>query len=544
MARGIETAEQARAFLDPKFRELHEPETLTNATGAAERLLEAARLRRPIAIYGDYDVDGVTGAAILWHALRLLDADVRTYVPSRFEEGYGVNAEALEKLAAEGVAVVVTVDCGVTAVAEARRARELGLELIITDHHQPKAELPDALLVHPSVPRPSANPDLSGAGVALKVAWALARLACGQPRVDERFREFLLDATALAALGLVADLVPLTGENRILATYGLRQLPHVQNPGLRALLEVSGLAGARRYDEYHVGFVLGPRLNAIGRMGHAIEAVELLTTADQARARELATRFDQLNRQRQDVEKRIYHDAVEQVIQRGMHRAGCHGIVLASRDWHLGVVGIVASRLVERFGRPTILIALDEHGCGQGSGRSVPHFPLHEVLAECAAALESFGGHAMAAGVRLREAQVPQFTELFQRQAARRLTPADLQPRLTLDAQIELGRLTTGLVEDIRRLAPFSIGNPRPRLATAPVELVEPPRTVGRSGSHLAFVVRDGQAVRRAIAFGRGSLAGWLAEQRRVRLAFEPMINEWNGRRRVELRVLDLQAAE
>ncbi len=489
-------------------------------------------------------MDGITGVAILWHALRLLEADVRTYVPSRFEEGYGLNREALEKLAADGAAVVITVDCGVTAVREARRARELGVELIITDHHQPRDELPDALLVHPSVPQVSANPDLSGSGVALKVAWALARLACGQPRVDERFRDFLMDATALAALGLVADLVPLTGENRILATYGLRQLPHVANPGLRALIEVSGLAGERRYDDYHVGFVLGPRLNAIGRMGHAIEAVELLTTADAARARELAARLERLNRERQNVEKRISAEAARQVVERGMHRAGCHGIVLASRQWHLGVVGIVASRLVERFGRPTILIALDEHGAGQGSGRSVPHFPLHEVLAECSEALESFGGHAMAAGVRLHESQVPRFTELFQQQAARRLTPADLKPRLRLDAEIELARLTTELVEGIRRLAPFSIGNPRPKLATAPVELVEPPRAVGRNGSHLAFVVRDGRTVRRAIAFGRGSLAGWLAEQRRVRLAFEPMINEFNGRRRVELRVLDFKAAE
>ncbi len=543
-SRGLDSPEKAEAFLNPCFRDLHDPDTLPNATAAARRLLDAARQKRPIVIYGDYDVDGVTGVAILWHALRMLDADVEAYIPSRFDEGYGVNSEALQALAGRGARLVVTVDCGITAVGPAARARALGIELIITDHHQPRDTLPDALIVHPTALGMSSNPNLSGAGVAMKVAWALARLACGRSRVDDRFRAYLMDATALAALGLVADLVPLTGENRVLATFGLRQLPHVRNPGLRALIEVSGLAGQKRYDEYHVGFMLAPRLNAIGRMGHAIDAVELLTTAEGSRARELAAKLDRLNRQRQDLEKRIYTQAAEMVIQRQMHRAGCHGIVLASDQWHVGIVGIVASRIVERFGRPAVLIALDDDGSGQGSGRSVPHFPLHQVLAECSDVLESYGGHAMAAGVRIRREQVPAFTQRFQQQAARRLRPADLAPRLRLDAEIELARLSTELVDTIQRMAPFSIDNPRPRLTTPPVELVEPPRTVGRNAAHLALTLRQGDAVRRAIAFGRGAWACWLTEQRKLRIAFEPMINEWNGRRRVELRILDIQPLE
>lgn len=536
--RGV--SENIADFMRPPFAGLHPPDRLAGATAAAQRLALAVRAGRCIVIYGDYDVDGVTATAILWHGLRLAGANVRCYVPSRFEEGYGLNCEALEKIAAFGGQVVITVDCGITAVTEARRARELGLELIITDHHQPRAELPDAeVLVHPTACAPPCpNCDLSGAGVALKVAWAFAQEHSGARKVSDAFREHLLDATAFAALGLVADIVPLTAENRIIATHGLRQLCRTRNPGLRALIEVSGLANKAQVDDYDVGFLLAPRLNAVGRMGHAREAVELFTTADAARALEIAQALDRHNRERQGVERTIVKEAEELVLERGLHRDAFRGIVLASPAWHVGVIGIAAQRIVERFHRPTVLIALN-NGHGQGSGRSVKHFPLHEVLAACDRHLTGYGGHAMAAGVKLKHEQLEAFTSAFMAEAAQRLTPADLRAKLALDDEVELGQLTTQAVLPLQQLAPYGPGNARPKLATTVVELVDAPRVVGSKSNHLQMTVRQGSIHRKAIAFNCAAHADEFAERRRFRLAFEPLLSEWNGNQKVELKVVD-----
>lgn len=537
--RDISTAAQVGRFLSPDLGLLLPPEALPNAVSAGRRLAEAVRAGRRIVIYGDYDVDGITATSILWLALRLANANVSFYIPNRLEEGYGVNGEALRSIAAEGDALVITVDSGITAVAEARLARQLGLGLIITDHHEPGPTLPECdCVVHPTACGASENPDLSGAGVALKIAWAFAQEFCGTQRVSEQFRNFLLDATTFAALGLVADVVPLTGENRVIAAFGLKYLRRTQNPGLKALLQVSGLEGKSRYDDYDVGFNLAPRLNAVGRLGHARTAVELFTQADGARAAEIAAALDAQNRKRQELERTIAKQAEALVIERGFDRDGCHGIVLACEQWHAGVIGIVASRLVNRFCRPAVLIAL-ENGCGQGSARSVPHFPLHEVLACCGEHLLSHGGHAMAAGVRVAADRVDAFTEAFLAEAARRLTPKDLCPRLYLDDEVELTDLTIDVVDALQRMAPHGTGNPAPRLATGVVELAEPPRVVGKAGNHLQMMVRQGREHRKAIAFNRGDQAEQVNEVRRLRLAFEPIINEWNGRRSVELKVVD-----
>lgn len=541
LLRGVEKVSDVRPFLAPDFKALRPPEALPGAVAAAERLTAAVRARRRIVIYGDYDVDGITATAILWHGLKLAGADVSFYIPSRLDEGYGLNADALARIAADGAQLLITVDCGITAVAEARRARELGLELIITDHHERHPELPAAdCVVHPTACGDSPNPDLSGAGVALKIGWALAQRMSGAARVSSAFRDYLLDATAFAALGLIADVVPLTGENRIIASFGLRHLGHSANPGLRALIAVANLTGKKSYDDYDVGFLLAPRLNAIGRMGHARLAVELFTRADAARAGEIAATLDAENRRRQEVERQIVKEAEALVVERGLNRESCRGIVLASPAWHAGVIGIVASRLVERFHRPTMLIALED-GLGQGSGRSVRHFPLHEVLQCCADHLLSHGGHAMAAGVRLRAEQLDAFTAAFQAEAAKRLTPRDLQPRLQLDDAVALADLTADVVQTIQCMAPFGTGNQRPRLATTEVELVDQPRVVGQNGAHVQLTVRQGPTYRKAIAFGAGPQVAELAEQRRLRLAFEPIINEWNNQRKVELKIIDWQ---
>ncbi len=543
--RGVCDVREIRPFLAPEFRLLALPAALPGATAAAEVLAAAARRGDPIVIYGDYDVDGVTGTSILFNILRLAGANVDFYIPSRLDEGYGLNADAIEKLAAGGARIVVSVDCGITAVDEARRARELGLRLIITDHHEPHATLPDAdVIVHPTAcGGECSNPHLSGAGVALKLAWAFAQHVSGAERVAPAFRDCLLDSTALAALGLIADVVPLTGENRVIASFGLKHLRHAHNPGLRRLIESTGLAEkTRAIDDYDVGFVLAPRLNAIGRMGHAADAVELFTRADDAAAQRIASRLDEHNRRRQSVERDLLGDADARVRERGFDRDGCHAIVLAGDGWHPGVVGIVAARLVDRFHRPALLIALagDE---GQGSGRSIRHFPLHQALGACAEHLLSFGGHAMAAGLRIRADRVEPFTRAFLAEAGRRLTPADLTPRLRLDDEVRLEELRTDVVEHLERMAPFGVGNARPRFATTPVQLAEPPRVVGQTGAHLQFTVRQGNVHRKAIAFGMASQFDAISDARTMRLAFEPLINEWGGRRSVEMKVLDWKGA-
>lgn len=541
--RGVSTAADAHAFLKPDFRLLLAPDVVPGVTEAAQLLHAAVRDRQRVVVYGDYDVDGITGTTILWRALKLAGGNVHFYIPSRLEEGYGLNGEAIDQLHAEGTRVLVTVDCGITSVHEVARAREHGLTVIVTDHHQPQDTLPDAhVICHPTACGPSPNPHLCGAAVALKLAWAFAREACGAERVNDEWREFLLDAMALAALGLVADVVPMVGENRIIATHGLKHLVKTENPGLKALIDVAGLAAKRSYDDYDVGFMLAPRLNAVGRLGHARLAVEMFTRAGPEQARQIATTLDGQNRQRQTVEREILKQAEALVVERGYDRDGCRAIVLASEQWHAGVIGIVAARLVDRFHRPTILIALED-GVGQGSGRSIRHFPLHEVLQSCGEHLLSHGGHAMAAGLRIAAEHVDAFCAAFQAQAAKRLTAKDLCARLQLDDEVSLRELETGVVEALLRLAPFGPGNARVRLATTDVELAGPPRAVGKQGAHLQFSVRQGQDVRKAIAFGRGKEAEALAECRRLRLAFEPQINTWNDQRRVELLVKDWRPA-
>lgn len=539
LSRGVESASAAMAFLQPKFTQLNPPEDLPGAVKAADRILAAIEARKKIVIYGDYDVDGVTGTAILWHAIRLAGGEVSFYIPSRMDEGYGLNGDALRQLHGDGAQLVISVDCGITAVEEAQLANDLGLELIITDHHQPQATLPPVeTIVHPTAIGDSPNPDLCGAAVALKVAWALGQKCTGAGRVTKEWAEYLQDATAFAALGLIADVVPLTGENRVITTFGLKRLKQTNNYGLRALIDVSGLAEKGSYDDYDVGFKLAPRLNAVGRLGHARLAVELFTRAGHEQAQQIAETLDGQNRQRQSVEREIVKQAEAMVSELGFDRDGCRGIVLASSKWHAGVIGIVASRLVDRFHRPTVLIALEGEQ-GQGSGRSIRHFPLHEVLDACDEHLISHGGHAMAAGIKVTADRIDDFTEAFLNEAANRLTPQDLRPKLYLDDEVPLSLLQTDVVTTLNRLAPFGPGNPRVRLATQPVQLTGEPRAVGKGAAHLQFSVRDGNEIRKAIAFGRGRDIDQLTDHRELQLAFEPSINEWQGSRSVQLKVID-----
>ncbi|MFH0980565.1 MAG: single-stranded-DNA-specific exonuclease RecJ [Planctomycetota bacterium] len=542
--RGLTLDNDPKTFLDPQLKDLYPPELLPGVREAAGHLAAAVCKRRRILLYGDYDVDGITAVAILWHVLRIAGADVRFYVPHRIGEGYGLNADAIRSIAADGGDVVVTLDCGITACEVARLARELKLELIITDHHMPGVERPEALaLVHPALEPGYPNRELCGAGVAFKLAWALAQELSRNPRVNPEYREFLmLTALPLAALGTIADVVPLTGENRIIARHGLAALPAAPLAGLRALIESAGL-GQSAIDGYDVGFKLAPRLNAAGRMGHARLAVELLTRADESRAREIALYLEEHNRARQTQERKTTLEAFKMIERAGLDGDAHRAIVVAGEGWHVGVIGLVAARVVDRFGKPAIVIAL-ENGLGHGSGRSIERLHLCEALRACGEYLDEFGGHAMAAGLRISAERVGAFAEAFMTHANRALTAADLRPKLRVDAETTLDRLDLTTVATIDTLGPFGQGNPKPLLATDWLELAGEPRCVGKSGDHLQATFTQNGAVSKAIAFGHARLADLLKEHRRCRVAFEPIINEYNGRRSVELQVLDFKFPE
>jgi single-stranded-DNA-specific exonuclease len=493
-------------------------------------------------VYGDYDVDGISGTAILLQVLRLFGAQPDAYVPHRLEEGYGLNANALQQIAQVGTKVVITVDCGIASLAEADEARRLGMDLIITDHHEYRDSLPDAAVcIHPRLPGGDYPfGALSGAGVAFKLAWALAKRSCGSDKVTPRFREFLLDSIALATLGTIADVVPLLGENRILVRHGLSRIRQAPSAGMKALLHSAGVNGTVRAMD--VGFRLGPRLNAAGRLGCARLVVELLTTTSTQRATDLANFLEGQNQQRQQLERKMVAQAREML---DGHDAPA--IVLASADWHAGVLGIVASRLVDRFARPTLLIALpsandDGDGVAQGSGRSIPGFPLHEALKACDAHLISHGGHQMAAGFKVRPDEIASLRDAFTAYAARHFPDGPPPPCLTLDAETPLAALTLGMVQDLDRLEPYGSANSRPLLLAGSVHLVGEPRKMGGGERHLNFRVRQGQTTLRAVAFGMAERIDELTSAGgECSLAFTPKINEWQGRRTVELEVADFQ---
>jgi single-stranded-DNA-specific exonuclease len=561
--RGLRTPETAKHFLDAPLNDLQPPGAVPGAVEAAERIYQAVQQGKRICVYGDYDVDGITGTAILWQALCLLHATADYYLPHRLDEGYGLNAKALRTIAESGAAQVVTVDCGITGVAEAEEARRLGLELIVTDHHQPKDSLPDAsVIVHPHLAdRLSPSCDLSGAGVAFKVAWALCQRACGSEKVTPVFREFLLDGVALAALGLVADVVPLTGENRVFVRHGLARLGKKRSPGLEALLEVSGLASKAPLLADDISYKLAPRLNAAGRLGPARLVVELLTTASAERAMELARHLEVNNQQRQQLERRTLAQAKERVEAEGLAKAPA--LVLDSPEWHPGIIGIVAGRLADQFARPALLIATPSleprvqglesdpgpetrdsglHKVGHGSARSVPGLPLHETLQECSDLLIGHGGHAAAAGFRINPKLIDAFRERICAAVARRFDAGLPPPAHVIDAEIPLGSLTFDMVRDLDRLEPFGSDNRRPLFLSAGLQVVGSPALVGAGNRHLNFKIRQENTILRAIAFSLGERVEELMSQRgQCSLVFTPRLNEWNGSRRVELEVVDFQ---
>ncbi|HEY1785612.1 MAG TPA: single-stranded-DNA-specific exonuclease RecJ [Pirellulales bacterium] len=543
VCRGITDPDAVRSFLNPLLSNLHDPERLPGAGAAADCLLRAVTDGLKIVVYGDYDVDGMSGTALLVGCLKLLSADVSYYVPNRIEEGYGLNDAALRRLAERGFRVVVTVDCGIASVSEAALATELGLQLIITDHHTCGPVLPAAqAIVHPAVGTgdyPFAG--LCGAGVAFKLAWVLCQRANRSKRVSQPMRDFLLQALALVALGTVADVVPLIDENRALVRHGLESLKRQPLPGLAALMAVAGLTDKPRLSSEDIAFSIAPRLNAAGRLGQATLGVELLTTTSPERGKALAEYLHELNGSRESLERSVYLAARKQVDQ-DCDLAGDAALVLAGRGWHPGVIGIVAGRLAEKFHRPVVLIALDEMGIkpGVGSARGVAGFDLHAALSTCTDELLSHGGHAMAAGLKIDPDRVTAFRASFCKHAATALAAVERPDELRVDAEVPFSGLSLEALTQLDHLAPFGHGNPRPMLCTSGVTLVEPPRKIGAGGRHLSLRLAQHGMTLRAVAFGAADWDAPLGEAAgSIAVAFRPVINDFRGRRTVELQLCD-----
>ena len=541
--RGITEATDGNVFLRPKLTELIRPGRMPGIEAAVRRIQQAIDGKEQITVYGDYDVDGITGVSILWELLTMLGAEVDYYIPHRIEEGYGLNLDAVRSLAESGTRLLVTVDCGITACDAADLAEQLGVDLIVTDHHQPETNLPKAVtLVHPVLDESYPNQDSAGAMVAYKLAWAIADEFSQGPRLEPELRDFMLNATSLAAIGTVADVVDLRGENRILTSFGLQALPESKLCGLRALIATAGLTG-KGLDSYAIGFRLAPMLNAAGRMGHARLAVELMTSTSELRAMQIAEYLKNQNTQRQQCERKIVKQACEMVVERGYNHPDRRSIVLASEGWHTGVIGIVASRLVDKFYRPAIVINVSpgENGMAQGSARSIPGFCLLSAIKACSGHLNTFGGHEMAAGLTIEPGRIDEFTADFEAYASENLLEADVVAKLHIDALAPLQQFSREAVGQLELLGPFGQGNPKPIFATKGVRLASAPRRVGAKADHLQFAITDNTGSIRCVGFRMGHLEKKMLEKDCFDVAYEAQINHYNGNTNVEFIAVDVQ---
>ncbi|MBX3420346.1 MAG: single-stranded-DNA-specific exonuclease RecJ [Pirellulaceae bacterium] len=545
LRRGISEPQAAQEFLEAKLSGLRPPEELPGVPQAVEQIMRARDAGHEIVVHGDYDADGMTGTAILFRCLSLLGCKASYFLPNRMEEGYGLHADIVERFAAQGKRMIVTVDCGIASIEAADRARQLGVSVIITDHHRFGDRLPAAdAIVHPALPD-AGYPfvDLCGAGVAFKLAWALCQHHTGSPKVAQHLRDFLLQALGLAAIGTVADVVPLIDENRILVRNGLKMLATHPPLGVKKLKELSQLSSKLALDSEDIAFTLAPRLNAAGRLGQAQLGVELLVTQEEARAAALASYILELNETRNKLERSIHLAASKQLKQ-------VHSIqddpafVLTSPGWHPGVIGIVAAKLAEKYHRPVVLIAQDKLGTKPaiGSGRSPNGVNLHQALLQCRELLVSGGGHAAAAGLKINEGNLSTFRAAFLEAVAEQSSDVQHGAELEFDAEAALGQLDLSTMIQIEQLAPFGMSNSRPLFCATAVRMDQPPKPLGDSGKHLSMqLVQHGWKMR-AVAFGHAE--EWLPTLMQhtddlIDLAFRPVINEYRGFRKVELHLVD-----
>jgi single-stranded-DNA-specific exonuclease len=548
-ARGVLDPLEARGFLKPELSGLIDPLRFDGMKPAVDRLERAVRENEKIGIFGDYDVDGTSGTAILVKLLRLLGSAPTYRVPHRVNDGYGLNAGAVEAFAAEGVKLLVTIDCGTNDVEEVELARKLGLDVVVLDHHEPARSesadpgsawpgyrvAPANAIINPKMPGSGYGfTGICSAGISFKTAWALGERMGAKRR--EGFESFILDAMGLAALGTVADVCPLVGENRVIVKYGLDALRACRGKGMRALLELARV-DEKPLETFDISFKLAPRLNALGRIGTAMDCVELLTGEDEARIAEILKLTEKSNRGRKGIEDEMFQQACAQVESTA---PDAPALVVADERFHVGVVGIVAARLVEKYYRPSFVLAI-ENGTARGSARSIDGLALHEALTACAELLETHGGHAMAAGLSLKTSNLDAFRRKMERHAAKTLSPEHFLPRLDVDDEVPLAQLTKATVRELERLAPHGPGNPVPTLVAPRVKVAAEPKLMGKKSDHLSFYVKDAGPSLKAVGFGMGALFDPIRKARTVSLAFTPQINAWNGYENVELMVKDVK---
>jgi single-stranded-DNA-specific exonuclease len=540
VSRGHDTALKATDFLADALSGLPDPFLMKGMGGAVERLAAAIAIQESVTLYGDYDVDGVSSTALLSTFLGQVGLNARTYIPHRIDEGYGLNLAAIERLAAEGTKLLITLDCGITAHAEILRAGELGLDVVVVDHHAVPDTMPAAVAVlnplQPGCDYPTKW--LCAGGVTFNLCMALRKLLRERGAFSERAEPNLKQLLDFVALATVADVVPLTGANRILVTHGLKELSEARRPGIRALKDVAGIEG-QDVSASHVGFRLGPRINAAGRLDDASLGLQCLLAKDYESALPLARALDGANAERQLIEKSMLAQAIAQA-DAAVAR-GARGLVLASADWHPGIVGIVASRIVERHHRPTVMIALKD-GIGKGSARSIDRFHLHDALSACASRFLRFGGHKAAAGLTIAEEQLDAFREDFERLALERLGPEDLEAKCRVDAVVDPRELDEAAVSALRAMAPFGFGNPEPTLALLgqrATSRVLSNKVAGEPG-HLKLRLNGAPALD-VIGFRQAPLAA-LAEEP-VDLAFRVDVDEYRGERRLSLKVSALRSS-
>lgn len=537
LLRDVDDAREGKDFLEAKLSSLPDPDLLPDMTIACRRLGQALKSGERISVHGDYDVDGITGCALLVETLRNLGAEVTYHIPLRLKDGYGLSAEAVRASKAQGCQLLISVDCGISAHAEAELAAELGLELIITDHHQPPGNLPECLAV--INPHLSTNrfpwKDLSGVGVAFLLLIALRRSLREDGFFKDRSEPDLRQGLDLVAMGTVADIVPLGGVNRILVRSGLKLLEKGQRPGGAALKHV---ADVTQVTSGAVGFRLAPRLNAAGRIEDASLGVELLLKENFQDALPLAQRLDDFNRERQQLEQQVLSDAIT-LLESDAQNDDQRTIVLASEHWHSGVIGIVASRLVERYHRPTVLISLTDGEPGKGSARSVPGLNLFQALTECGTFFLGFGGHSMAAGLSIAADRIADFHVAFEKTVKNMISEDDIYPQISHDGEIPLARLSKPVVKELETLNPFGMGNPQPVFVSRGCRVLEKRILADK---HLKFVAQQTDKRLDCIAFGQAERFNELNGT--VDLLYRPSLNNWRGNESIQLQIIDFSAAK
>ncbi|MCM2999897.1 single-stranded-DNA-specific exonuclease RecJ [Paenibacillus cellulositrophicus] len=531
-ARGINSAEEAAMFLNGGLDALHDPFLLLGMKEAVPRIQKAVETGEHILIYGDYDADGVSSTSLMIHFMRYLGASYDIYIPHRSNEGYGLHNHALDWAHQQGVSLIITVDTGISAVEQIAYANSLGMDVIVTDHHEPPEVLPDAYaLINPKQPNcPYPFKGLAGVGVAYKLTQAML----GQPPVEW---------TEIVAIGTIADLMPLSGENRILVSRGLEQMRSSAFPGIRALMEVGGIT-MRNVTSINVAFGMAPRINASGRLDHAGSAVALLTTEDEDEALRLSHGLDELNKERQQVVDDIVQEATSQLLAKTDGSRVPDVIVLAGEGWNVGVVGIVASKILERYYRPVIILGIDpDTGMCKGSARSIPGLDIYEALTSCKSLMDHYGGHPSAAGMSLHRDQLDAFEQALNEYAAGVLTESDFIPVAASDGEWRLSDVPLSVIDEMEMLSPFGMANPVPKFIFRGCRLLET-RKMGRDSKHLKLVVQQDGIRLEVVAFGKGELAEVLTEGAELDLLGEMSVNEWNGSRRPQLMLQDLKLTQ